>query len=85
VSARWAAQLAPAGVHFLSRPAACHCGRRWLPRLRLALAGGAGPPSGGTEEARRGGSGTKEGRRRDKEGEAARVWEKEPPVYIPSC
>jgi hypothetical protein len=64
----------------------------------LATAGGAGspgrvlpwravlpPPSGGTEEARRGGSGTKEGRRRDKEGEAARVREKEPPVYIPSC
>jgi hypothetical protein len=49
--------------------------------LRVALA----PPSGGTEEARRGGNGTKEGRRWDKEGEAARVWEKEPPIYIPSC
>jgi hypothetical protein len=43
------------------------------------------PPSGGTEEARRRNSGTKEGWRRDKEGEAARVWEKEPPIYILSC
>jgi hypothetical protein len=51
------------------------------PSRRLAAAGGAGspsrglpwratlaPPSSGTEEARKGGSGTKEGRRRDKEG-----------------
>jgi hypothetical protein len=74
-----------------ARNAAC-------PGGRLAAAGGAGspgrglpwqavlaPPSGGTEEARRRNSGTKEGWRRDKEGEAARVWEKEPPIYILSC
>jgi hypothetical protein len=53
------------------------------PGRQLAAAGGAGspghglprravldPPSGGTNEARRGGSGTKEGQQRDKEGEA---------------
>jgi hypothetical protein len=84
MSARLAMRLAPVGV-------------RWLPRSWLPPAGGAvspgcdlprrvvlASPSGGTEEARRGDNGTKEGRRRDKEGEATRVWE-EPPVYIPSC
>jgi hypothetical protein len=44
VSARLATRLAPAGMHCLPRPAACRCGRRWLPRSRLALAGGAGSP-----------------------------------------
>jgi hypothetical protein len=44
VSARLATWLAPAGVHCLPRSAASCCGRRWLPWLRLALAGGAGSP-----------------------------------------
>jgi hypothetical protein len=78
---RWCALAPPAPSAATHGAVLCQHGwRHGLPRRACTGSPGRGlpwravlaPPSGGTEESRRGGSGTKEGRRRDKEGRELR-------------